>query len=177
MPRPNTSPALEFCGEPILIEFRPNLRAWRGKLSDTDRGSEVHAATFLRRRSIILDRALLRNTAECERILAHEIFHFVWWKAPAMRADYARLIHRELASGAEGEMGWSAEWRKLALKPADTLCNSRRFREYLCESFCDSCACLLLGVSRHPEITLAAPARRARKKFFEANVAGRRLMI
>jgi len=163
-----TNATIEFIGEAIPIEFRPNLRA---------RGSEVHASTFLHRRLIILDSALLRNRPERERILAHEIFHFVWWKAPAIRAAYADRIHQEFASGIKGEMGWSAEWRKLELKPADLKHHTRRFRDYLCESFCDSSACLLLRISRHPEITLPARARRARRNFFEAYVAGRRLKI
>jgi len=171
---------IEFTGQAILIEFRPRLRAHRGKLGEhgsDERGAEVHAASFLHRRLIILDSALLRNKRECERILAHEIFHFVWWKAPAIRTEYGSLIGREFITATPGEMGWSADWRKQALRAGDVANNSRAFREYLCESFCDSCACLLLGISRHEEITLPASARKIRRHFFEANLAGRRLMV
>ena len=163
-----TKARIEWIGDPIPIEFRPNLRAG---------ASEVHACTYLRRRLIVLDTALLGDPRECERILAHEIFHFVWWKSPGLRERYTRLIHAEFAAGTRGEMGWSAEWRKLALRRVDVHKNSRRFREYLCESFCDSSACLLLGIGRHPELTLGAAARRKRRSFFEANLAGRRLKI
>ena len=163
-----TKAKLEFVGEPIPIEFRADLRAGT---------AEVHASTYLHHRLIVLDTALRRSPRECERILAHEIFHFVWWKAPSIRSQYARLIGGELAAGARGEMGWSAEWRKLALRPTDLGGNTRRFREYLCESFCDSCASLLVGIARHPEITLTARSRRGRQSFFEANLAGKRLKI
>jgi hypothetical protein len=159
------SKLIEFAGAPIHVEFRSNLRA------------DFHAATFLHRRLILLDQPLLRDKRECERILAHEIFHFVWWKAPRIRKDYEVLIRREFAAQTPGEMGWSADWRKRALRAGDAPNNSRRFREYLCESFCDSCACLLLGISRHEEITLPASARKIRRHFFEANLAGRRLKI
>jgi hypothetical protein len=156
---------IEFAGDPIRVEFRSNLRA------------DFHAATFLHRRLILLDQALLRDKGESERILAHEIFHFVWWKGPLIRKDYEVLIRREFAAGSPGEMGWSADWRKQALRTGDVRNNSRRFREYLCESFCDSCACLLLGISQHEEITLPASARKIRRRFFEANLAGQRLKI
>jgi hypothetical protein len=156
---------IEFAGQPIAVEFRSNLRA------------DFHAASFLHRRLILLDQALLRDKGECERILAHEIFHFVWWKAPALRKEYGSLVRREFAAATPGEMGWSADWRKQALRPGDVPNNSRRFREYLCESFCDSSACLLLGISRHEEITLPASARKIRRRFFEANLADRRLKI
>jgi hypothetical protein len=166
---------IEFAGEPIHVEFRSNLRARRGKLDE--RGAEVHAASFLHRRLIILDQELLRDKRDCERILAHEIFHFVWWKAPAVRKKYGSLIRQEFVAGTPGEMGWSADWRKQALHPNDVRNNSRRFRDYVCESFCDSCACLLLEISRHHEITLPPSARKTRRHFFEANLAGRRLKI
>ena len=173
-----TKAPIEFTGQPILIEFRPHLRASRGKLVGPHAGGDdVHAATFLLRRLIILDRALLRHHPELNRILAHEIFHFVWWKAPAIRRAYALLIQQEFARSIQGEMGWSADWRKQALNPVDIQSNSRRFRDYLCESFCDSSACLLLHIPRHPEITLPAAARRQRQAFFESKLAGKRLKI
>jgi hypothetical protein len=159
---------IEFTGEPIPIEFRSNLRAGR---------DEVHASTHLHRRLILLDIALLKNPRERDRILAHEIFHFVWWKAPLLRAAYSALIQEELSAGATGEMGWSAEWRKVALKRNDVQQHSGRFRDYLCESFCDTCACFLLNIKRHPEITLRAKFRGTRGNFFAANLAGRRLKI
>ncbi len=156
--------AVRFHGEPILVEFRRSLRASRGKLvSGSHAGSAVHAASFLRERRIVLDSALLRNAAERDRILAHEIFHFVWWKLPpATRGQYANIIRAERLSSVPGEMGWSAEWRKNALAPSDWFAGTRRFRDYLCESFCDSAAALIVSLKQHPEITLPAGARRAR---------------
>ena len=168
--------AVTFRGKPILIQFRPSLRAYRGKLiSGGDIGTAVHAASFLRDRRIILDRALLRNTAERDRILLHEIFHFVWWKLiERHRREYQEMIECEQARFVPGEMGWSAQWRKEALRDVDGAIGTRRFHEYLCESFCDSAAAHVLQLRNHPEITLPASARRVRtlwmRKWMEASV-------
>lgn len=159
--------AVAFRGQPILIEFQPFLRAHRGKLlSGEARGVAVHAASFLHQRRIVLDRALLRHPRECDRILAHEIFHFVWWKLPpSARTEYEALINAEMAAGLPGEMGWSAQWRKEALPPAYRTRLASRWREYVCESFCDTAAAHLLSLRAHAEITLPARARRLRTRW------------
>jgi hypothetical protein len=46
------------------------------------------------------------------------------------------------------------------------MARNRRWREYCCESFCDTAAWLYAGVARHEEFTLAAPLRAARRKWF-----------
>jgi hypothetical protein len=170
---------VEFAGEPILVEFRPDLRAWRGKLlCGGERGKEVHAGSFLRERRIVLELGLLRDAAERDRILAHEIFHFVWWKLrPAVRANYEELLRAEVRSGRRGEMGWSSDWRKEKLGAQDWRLRTRRLKEYLSESFCDTAAAWLLGVVKHAEITLPARARRLRRFWMEESLDGRRLSI
>ena len=111
----------------------------------------------------MLDLALLRDKAERDRILAHEIFHFVWWKLGRVRrAGYEDWIAGEMRDGVPGEMGWSADWRKSELQACDLVIRSRRWREYLCESFCDSTAALIVPAEHPPEITLSARARRRR---------------
>ena len=139
-----------------------------------DRRGAVHAGSFLRERRIAFDCA----PAEFPRIFVHELFHFVWARLgnPA-RLSYEFLIEAELAAGARGELGWSAEWRKRVLSLADRRGRSRRWREYCCESFCDTAAWLYSGVPRHGEFTLAGRHRQRRRAWFLESVEGRRLSI
>jgi hypothetical protein len=156
---------IEFTGKPILVEFRPHLRAWRGKLlCGGERGAEVHAGSFLRERRIVLDRALLRNAKERDRILAHEIFHFVWWKLqPVVRAGYREVLRAELRKERLGAEDWHR--------------NTRRSKEYFCESFCDTAAAFMLDRADHEEITLPARARGLRRAWMEESLVNWRLNI
>ncbi len=166
-------------GEPILVEFRPNLRAFRGKLLSLEaRGQEVHAASFLPERRIVLDSALLRNPGERDRILAHEIAHFIWWKAGSVRRQqYRELVIEELVAGVPGEMGWSAESRKVRLGERHRREATRSFREYLCESFCDTVSACILSLSIHDEITLPKRERDRRLRWVGGFLASRPVRI
>jgi hypothetical protein len=147
-------------------------------LSGGQCGAEVHAGSFLRERRIVLDRALLRFPSERNRILAHEIFHFVWWKLnPRLRFAYEGLLHNEIRMRAKGEMGWSSEWRKQRLLPDDWRRRTRRLKDYLSESFCDTAAAVLLGLADHEEITLPARVRRSREVWMKENIFQGRLSI
>ena len=161
----------------MRIHFEPNLRATRGRLvSGGDAGSSVHAGAFLRERRIVLDSALLEHAPELMRILTHELFHFVWRKLDNHTRDsWQSLVHDQLQ--APGELGWSAEWRKQALGPGDPVQRTRRWREYLCESFCDSAAWYFSDRRRHAEYTLPAPFRRARRQWWKNLLAERRLPL
>ena len=44
-----------------------------------------------------------------------------------------------------------------ALRPEDGAGRTRRWREYCCESFCDTAAWMYSGVERHEEFTLGGP--------------------
>src|SRR5262245_21854426 len=159
----------EWRGLPIEITFLPSLRAHRGKLlsSSLAHGREVHAASFLRRRRMVLDAALKRNPRELKRILAHELFHFAWLRlGNPRRRSYENLIRREMRNGVKGELGWSAESAKTNLTRSDSARRTRRWREYVCESFCDSGAWLLASSRDHEEFTLSVAARRARRAWF-----------
>jgi len=150
------------------------LRASRGRLlSGAARGLEVHAGSFLGRREIVLDSALLERPGELRRILWHELFHFVWWRAgnPLRRAWEAALA-AEIRGRARGELGWSAGNRKERLAPADCARRTRAWREYACESFCDTAAWLLCGRRAHGEFTLARRFRQARRSWFERLLLG-----
>jgi hypothetical protein len=148
-------------GAPLAIETTRGLRF---------RGHAFHAGSFLRERRIVFD----CTRAEFPRIFVHELFHFVWLRAgnPA-RLRWERLIRRELAAAAKGELGWSAEWRKKAIAARDLKSRNRRWREYCCESFCDTAAWLYSGVPRHPEFTLPARFRNSRRAWFDETFANR----
>jgi hypothetical protein len=154
-----------FEGRPIRLRFLPDLRRCRGKLlSGSTIGEEVHAAADLERRVIILDRALTSSDGELRRILLHEIFHFVWRRLSTHgRRGYEALIANEFGSGARGELGWSSEMRKRRLAWTDTVSRNRRWREYLCESFCDTASWVYADMTDHPEFTLAPRFRRRRR--------------
>ena len=147
----------ELQGAPIRIHRSHNLR---------DRRGPVHAGCFLRERRIAFD----CTRAEFPRIFIHEVAHFIWLRlGNPIRRSYEDLIRSERA---RGELGWSAEWRKNELTPSDIKGRTRRWREYCCESFCDSVAYLYSGLKRHPEFTLAGNVRRRRARWFQ-QVLGR----
>lgn len=152
-------------GLPVRLERVHGLR---------DRRGPVHAGTFLRERRIAFD----CTPREFGRIFTHELFHFVWWKAgnPARRS-FERLLEGEWRAGARGELGWSAEWRKDALRPADVRGRTRRWREYCAESFCDTAAWLYAGAGRHAEFTLERRFRPGRRAWFKRLVDGGHLSI
>ena len=146
-------------GRPVRIVFRKTLL--------DGAGSPAHAATYLRQRRMVIEEALMADPEDFARIFVHELFHFVWLRLGNMkRRSYERLLAGEWRRRAGGELGWSAEWRKQKLHDGDVKLRSRRWREYCCESFCDTAAWLYGGVARHEEFTLAAPLRAARRKWF-----------
>src|SRR3954454_21340657 len=124
-------------GLTVFVEAIRNLR---------DRRGPVHGGAFLRERRIALD----CTRAEFPRIFVHEAAHFIWLRlGNATRRGYEEIVRAEIAERARGELGWSAEWRKVALDGDDVTMRSRRWREYCCESFCDTAAWLYSGVERH----------------------------
>ncbi len=125
------------------------------------------AATSIPRRIIYLDRDVLRVPGEFERILVHELFHFVWVRlGNPLRRAWEQVLAAEFARRDGGELGWSAEWRKAKLRPGDVRDRTPAWRRYACESFCDSAAWLYAGLTRHDEFTLPAAARRLRRAWF-----------
>jgi hypothetical protein len=137
----------------------------------------VYAGSFIRKRQIVLDRELEHQPKELARILVHELFHFVWVRLgnPARRS-YEALLTREWELRARGELGWSAELRKRALMEGPTF-DAPSWRDYLCESFCDTGAWIYCGVRRHPEYTLSARHRDRRAEWFRRSFGGRKIPI
>ena len=154
-----------LAGAPIRIETALGLRDHRGP---------VHAGSFLRQRRI----ALNCTRPDFPRIFVHELFHFVWLRAGnPLRHSWEALLRAEHAAHARGELGWSAEWRKQALQASDLRRRSRRWREYCCESFCDTSAWLYSGLSRHPEFTLAPRFCARRRIWFQMSLGNRELPV
>jgi hypothetical protein len=155
-------PALD--GRPIRLSRAEGLR---------DGARAVHAGSFLRERSI----AFNCRAREFPRIFVHELFHFVWLRlGNHQRHSYEDVLCEERDRAARGELGWSAEWRKQKLTRQDVLTRSRSWREYCCESFCDTAAWIYSGVRNHPEFTLAGRHRHRRRVWF-ARIAGGPLLI
>lgn len=150
-------PALE--GRPIRVVLRRSL------------GPHVGASS-IPHRTIYLSREVLSERGEFERILVHELFHFVWVRlSNAARWDWEELLQAEFRRRIPGELGWSAELRKLKLTTADRRERSIKWRHYACESFCDTGAYLHAGLYRHEEYTLPAAAIRRRRGWMAKNLA------
>jgi hypothetical protein len=167
-------------GRAVQIRFRPELSADSRKLySRRTRGQPVYAGTFIRKRRIVLDLELAGKPNELARILTHELFHFAWVRMNnRRRQSYEYLIRRERKQRARGELGWSAESRKSALPPFPAPGTRHpAWRDYACESFCDTAAWLYSGIGRHPEFTLAERHRKRRAEWFHDAFDGRRIPI
>ncbi len=160
----------DLFGSPIFISLGSQLTAHRDRLlsGSLDCGTQIHAASFIRDRHIVLDTYLLDRPRLLRLILVHEIFHFVWPRlGNQSRRAYADIIRKEAKRGARGELGESANVGKIALQiAADRTSADLRRREYICESFCDTAAWLYAGVSAHTEFTLATRWRIPRREWF-----------
>jgi len=156
--------------------FRPALSASRGKLfSNHPHGRAVHAASFLRRREIVLDEELRAAPQELARIFVHELFHFAWLRlGNPRRESYGSLLHAEMAGGVRGELGWSAELTKSHFLRQE---KTGLWRAYICESFCDTAAFLYAGCDSHEEFTLASKWRLRRARWFHESLDRRALSI
>ena len=125
----------------------------------------VHAGTDIPGRIIMLDTDLAAHPSELTRILIHEVFHFAWVRlGNPLRDSYAQLLKDELRRGARGELGWSAEYRKLDLLSVASA--HPKWREYVCESFCDTAAWRYSKLTKHDEFTLAPRFRQRRERWF-----------
>lgn len=149
-----------------------SLTACRGKLFSGDArvGEPVHAATFVRERRIVLDSELLARPRLLQLILLHEIFHLVWVRlGNRKRQEYGELLRRELRNRARGEIGESSGVQKERFLRGSATAASRGWREYACESFCDTAAWLYVGQSAQRGGGLAGRWRDRRQRWFRAS--------
>jgi hypothetical protein len=154
-----------LAGRAIRLATAPDLR---------DRSGPVHGGAFLRERRILFD----CTPEEFPRILTHELFHFVWLRlGNTARRSFEGLIAGEISKRARGELGWAAESRKRKLAATDPTARTLRWRDYCCESFCDTAAWLYSGVPSHPEFTLARSWRERRRAWFRRTLKGRHLLV
>lgn len=165
----------ELIGGAISVSVSPRLTASRGKLlsGSPHVGTAVHAAAFIRRRRIILEDRLFRKYSTLRLILVHEIFHFVWARlSNAARREFEALLFRELRAHARGELGESAGAHKAKLPVQCGLTSvSKPWRDYVCESFCDTAAWLYSRVEENCEFTLAKRWRAIRRRWFVSRFA------
>ena len=129
----------------------------------------MYAATFIPQRRIVLEEQLFDDASHLRLILTHEILHFVWLRlGNARRREFQALLAAECAARARGELGESADVAKGQIAEKDWRSNSRAWRYYACESFCDTGAWLLGGVEKHPSFRLASRWRKRRAAWFHA---------
>jgi hypothetical protein len=150
-----------FDGDPILISTRPRLTAHRGQLFSLRPrfGTPVYAASFIPERRIVLATELFDDTQALRLTLVHEWFHFVWPRlGNPRRLSFEALLQNERC---RGELGESA-----ALGKKIAGANARHWKNYVCESFCDTGAWMYAGVQIHASFTLAPRCRVARSKWF-----------
>jgi hypothetical protein len=164
----------EFTGSPIHIRFASQLTAHRGKLlcNQAERGAAVYAASFIRKREVVLDSELAKRPRALRLILTHELFHFVWIRLGNKgRSEFSELLADEYMRRARGELGESAALKKSVLKARDCLRNSRCWRDYVCESFCDTAASRHSDIKQKGVFTLAPRWRKRREIWFNVTFA------
>jgi len=123
----------------------------------------------------VLESELRAAPQELARIFVHELFHFAWARlGNRRRRSYEQLLRGEFAAHARGELGWSAQERKLGLNGVE---KGPEWRAYVCESFCDTAAYLYAGCERHEEFTLRPKWRQKRTLWFDESLGGRPLSI
>jgi hypothetical protein len=170
-------PGLQQGLPPIKIAVAQRLLAVRhGVFIDVDPGDHAnrrkeytHAVSFIPERYMVLAASLFDRRVELGRILYHELCHFKWPRlGNGKRNQFKALLLQELQEGVRGELGYSSDIRKSALR--QTLKRSREghasaLRDYACESFCDTGSYVLLGEERraqHSEYTLSERALQRR---------------
>ena len=121
---------------------------------------------------------MLKTPRVLDRIFVHEVFHFVWSRLSAhTRKSFENLVDSEMQRRARGELGWSAESIKLKLTAEDRANRTRRWKDYICESFCDTAGWMFGTRTRYSDMTLAKRFRAARRQWFREWIAGRPLAI
>lgn len=173
---------LSLAGTSVFININESPPSENQLPKKTASSSRTHAVSFIPERYVVLDAALFHRRVELGRILYHELCHFLWPRlGNPSREKFAALLVREFRQGIKGELGYSSEWRKAKLTAGGTGQSRRRFlgrqwREYVCESFCDTGSFVLLDRERrrnHSEYTLSGMARDRRCSQWSQLVFGR----
>ena len=161
-------PLPELDGALIDVRYETNLLDMAGH--------PAHAATWIRQRVIVLDKTLKAAGPDKARVMVHELFHFVWVRlGNPRRKTWESVLRTEWILRARGDTGWSAEWRKRELEQEDLDKRSPRWREYCCESFCDTAALIFAGAG--DENSLARKWELGRRRWFAGNIENRKLAL
>ncbi len=121
----------------------------------------------------MLEAELIEQPRLLQLVLIHELFHFVWVRLGNQRRErFAGLLTREYAHGARGELGESAAVKKAQLGARDYLIRSKAWRDYVCESFCDTAAWHYSVITENRRFTLGARWRKHRQQWFQEAFAG-----
>jgi len=137
------------------------------------RGNAVYAASFIRKREVVVDSELVKRPRVLRLILIHELFHFVWMRlGNRARVEFSKLLANEYKHRSRGELGESAAVKKSLVEHSDCRASSRRWRDYVCESFCDTAAWRYSGMKQIGPFTLASRWRKRREVWFNAKFAG-----
>lgn len=138
-------------------------------MSKGNRGRAVYAGSFLRERRIVLEDSLKTQPSSLRLILGHEILHFAWWRlGNTRRAGFSELLACEYAAGARGELGESSLVAKDNYHSGRHAGGLQLWRDYVCESFCDTGAWFLAGVKDHDTFRLAGRWKRRRATWFQS---------
>jgi hypothetical protein len=159
---------------PVQLAFLPELTAHRGKLlSGTNRGTPVYAASFFRKRRIVLETGLLSSPAILRFVFVHELFHFAWVRLGNRRRDeYSHLLRQEIDAHARGELGESSAVKKEELqRKFDLGVGSGLWRDYVCESFCDSAGSMFTAGPVHKGLKLGKTWTALRREWFLQNLS------
>lgn len=167
LPRLEVLPASSILryGRKILLDAEA---AHRGTLPPQLRNGDrsTQAVSYVRERVIVLRQRLFRQRWLGQRLFYHELCHFLWPRL-GVRARKRFVQHLRRARGLRGELGYSAQYRKSRL-PRPGQPGQAAWREYACESFCDTGAyALARAAGSRPalcgvEFTLGARRRPAR---------------
>lgn len=161
-------PLPELEGAPIDIRYEEGLV--------DSAGHPAHAASWIRRRIIVLDKELKDAGPENARVMVHELFHFVWVRlGNPKRKAWEELLRSEWKARARGATGWSSEWRKRELRPDDLEKRTPYWREYCCEAFCDTAVVIFSGPD--DENNLGLRWQRGRRRWFAGNIENRKLAL
>jgi hypothetical protein len=153
-----------MAGISLSVSFQPELTVHNGKLlsGSPQKGSPVYAASFVRKRKIVLTTDLLTDPPMLRLILVHEVFHFIWPRlSNAIRKEFGELLRAELEGHARGALGESSGVKKQVWSRS-----AAAWKDYACESFCDTAAWLFAGVRRHQSFRLAKVWRTRRAFWF-----------
>lgn len=135
----------------------------------------MHAAAFIRKRRVVLEDALLQRPAKLRLIFVHEVFHFVWARfGNRARNEFSAILRNEFENRARGELGESSGVKKHNFFRRVPESTSREWREYVCESFCDTAAWFYCGRRLSGEATLAARWRNLRSRWICTTFSHRR---